>query len=94
MGAMIGYIRRIFRLALILHSRRRSRSHCSVVNTTAIFLGIRMVYDLVMLSRNVSKGRIETGVESQAVIEFAPYQKIPPEKKKIDGRNGTIEKGM
>jgi len=40
------------------------------------------------------KRRVETGVESQAVIEFAPYQKIPPEKKKVDGRNGTIEKGM
>lgn len=27
-------------------------------------------------------------------MEFAPYQKIPPlEKKKMDSRNGTIEKG-
>ena len=33
------------------------------------------------------------GVESQAVVEFASYQKIPPEKKKVDNRNGTIEKG-
>lgn len=28
------------------------------------------------------------------MVEFAPYQKIPPlEKKKMDNRNGTIEKG-
>ncbi|KAJ3731487.1 Smg-4/UPF3 family-domain-containing protein [Lentinula guzmanii] len=33
-----------------------------------------------------------TGHESQAVVEFAPYQKVPSEKKKIDPRNGTIEK--
>ncbi|KAJ4490387.1 Smg-4/UPF3 family-domain-containing protein [Lentinula aciculospora] len=34
----------------------------------------------------------KAGNESQAVVEFAPYQKVPPEKKKIDPRNGTIEK--
>jgi hypothetical protein len=27
-----------------------------------------------------------------AVVEFAPYQKIPTEKKKVDARMGTIEK--
>ncbi|EGO26896.1 hypothetical protein SERLADRAFT_436716 [Serpula lacrymans var. lacrymans S7.9] len=32
------------------------------------------------------------GNESQAVVEFAPYQKIPTEKKKADARNATIEK--
>lgn len=32
-------------------------------------------------------------MESQAVVEFAPYQKVPTEKKKPDGRNATIEKG-
>jgi regulator of nonsense transcripts 3 len=33
------------------------------------------------------------GVESQAVVEFAPHPKIPSDKKKADGRSGTIEKG-
>lgn len=28
-----------------------------------------------------------------AVVEFAPYQKIPTEKKKADARSATIEKG-
>ncbi len=28
-----------------------------------------------------------------AVVEFAPYQKVPNEKKKPDARIGTIEKG-
>ncbi|ETW77358.1 hypothetical protein HETIRDRAFT_436258 [Heterobasidion irregulare TC 32-1] len=36
--------------------------------------------------------RDKTGNEFQAVVEFAPYQKIPLEKKKADSRNGTIEK--
>ena len=33
------------------------------------------------------------GNEFQAVVEFAPYQKVPSEKKKVDVRAGTIEKG-
>ncbi|EGO01250.1 hypothetical protein SERLA73DRAFT_50679, partial [Serpula lacrymans var. lacrymans S7.3] len=36
--------------------------------------------------------RDKAGNESQAVVEFAPYQKIPTEKKKADARNATIEK--
>ncbi|KIL65246.1 hypothetical protein M378DRAFT_535188 [Amanita muscaria Koide BX008] len=36
--------------------------------------------------------RDKQGNESQAVVEFAPYQKISPEKKKVDARNATIEK--
>ncbi|KAF9551714.1 hypothetical protein CPC08DRAFT_699055 [Agrocybe pediades] len=36
--------------------------------------------------------RDKTGVESQAVVEFAPYQKVPSEKRKPDTRNATIEK--
>ena len=35
---------------------------------------------------------IGVGNESTAVVEFAPYQKIPTEKKKTDARSGTIEK--
>ncbi|KAJ7132920.1 Smg-4/UPF3 family-domain-containing protein, partial [Mycena filopes] len=36
--------------------------------------------------------RDKAGNESYAVVEFAPYQKAPPEKKKADARSGTIEK--
>ncbi|KAI0267309.1 Smg-4/UPF3 family-domain-containing protein [Gloeopeniophorella convolvens] len=35
--------------------------------------------------------RDKTGNESQVVVEFAPYQKLPLEKKKADTRNATIE---
>ncbi|KAJ7594258.1 Smg-4/UPF3 family-domain-containing protein [Mycena floridula] len=35
--------------------------------------------------------RDKAGLEYQAVVEFAPYQKIPIEKKKLDNRNATIE---
>ena len=34
------------------------------------------------------------GNESVAIVEFAPCQKIPPEKKKVDPRVGTIANGM
>ena len=33
------------------------------------------------------------GNESIAIVEFAPFQKVPNEKKKPDARAGTIEKG-
>ena len=33
------------------------------------------------------------GNESIAVVELAPFQKVPNEKKKADSRAGTIEKG-
>ncbi|KAG1778777.1 Smg-4/UPF3 family-domain-containing protein [Suillus placidus] len=36
--------------------------------------------------------RDKAGNESQAVVEFAPFQKIPSEKKKADARNATIDK--
>ncbi|KAG1900207.1 Smg-4/UPF3 family-domain-containing protein [Suillus fuscotomentosus] len=36
--------------------------------------------------------RDKAGNESQAVVEFAPFQKIPSEKKKTDARNATIDK--
>ncbi|KAJ7784277.1 Smg-4/UPF3 family-domain-containing protein [Mycena metata] len=36
--------------------------------------------------------RDKAGNESYAVVEYAPYQKVPPEKKKTDARSGTIEK--
>jgi hypothetical protein len=34
------------------------------------------------------------GTETQAVVEFALYQKIPTEKSKADSRIATIEEGM
>ncbi|KAJ8457766.1 hypothetical protein ONZ45_g18186 [Pleurotus djamor] len=36
--------------------------------------------------------RDKAGNEYQAVVEFAPYQKVPSERKKPDARNATIEK--
>ncbi|KAH8097121.1 Smg-4/UPF3 family-domain-containing protein [Cristinia sonorae] len=36
--------------------------------------------------------RDKAGNESIAVVEFAPFQKVPTEKKKVDGRLGTIDK--
>ncbi|KAH9990204.1 Smg-4/UPF3 family-domain-containing protein [Russula compacta] len=33
----------------------------------------------------------KAGIESQAVVEFAPYQKVPLEKKKVDSKNATID---
>lgn len=36
---------------------------------------------------------IVSGNESFAVVEFAPFQKIPSEKRKADPRMGTIEQG-
>jgi len=36
--------------------------------------------------------RDKAGNESYAIVEFAPYQKVPSEKKKPDARNATIEK--
>lgn len=34
-----------------------------------------------------------TGNESIAVVEFAPHQKVAPERKKHDARSGTIHQG-
>ncbi|KAJ8700820.1 hypothetical protein PTI98_003810 [Pleurotus ostreatus] len=36
--------------------------------------------------------RDKSGNEFQAVVEFAPYQKVPSDRKKVDARLGTIEK--
>jgi len=36
--------------------------------------------------------RDKAGNESIAIVEFAPFQKIPSEKKKVDSRMGTIDK--
>ncbi len=38
-------------------------------------------------------GASTLGNEFQAVVEFAPYQKVPSDRKKVDARLGTIEKG-
>jgi regulator of nonsense transcripts 3 len=34
-----------------------------------------------------------TGNESYAIVEYAPYQKVPSEKRKQDSKHNTIEKG-
>ena len=34
-----------------------------------------------------------TGSESQAIVEYAPFQRVPTERK-VDSRNNTIDKGM
>ena len=34
------------------------------------------------------------GNETQVVVEFSPYQKVPTEKSKADNRIATIEEGM
>nr|GAT49282.1 predicted protein [Mycena chlorophos] len=36
--------------------------------------------------------RDKAGNEAYAVVEFAPYQKVASEKKKVDARSGTIDK--
>jgi regulator of nonsense transcripts 3 len=85
-------IRRTSLHAHILPSRMSNSSHCSAENTMAIFSEIKMVvsYDSVVEPALI----IIKGNESQAVVEFAPYPKIPTEKKKVDARVNTIEKGM
>ena len=55
--------------------------------------GTRMVRPLVRW-RGFHLKRPPIGNESVAVVEFAPFQKVPNEKKKADSRAGTIEKGM
>ena len=37
--------------------------------------------------------RTRTGMEQRAVVEFAPFQKLPKEHAKADPRMGTIETG-
>lgn len=43
--------------------------------------------------RSCFESEFVIGNESYAIVEFAPYQKVPSEKKKPDARNATIEKG-
>jgi hypothetical protein len=73
----------------------RPSSLFSVANTTGISSEIKKVYDFLSKCTAVVMKCVWpwTGSEWQAVVEFAPYQKMPPEKKKVDNRNATIEKG-
>lgn len=48
---------------------------------------------LPLLTGNATDEPVEPGNESQAVVEFAPYQKLPLDKKKVDSRNATIDQG-
>ncbi|EPQ51819.1 hypothetical protein GLOTRDRAFT_123003 [Gloeophyllum trabeum ATCC 11539] len=57
------------------------------------YIAFRSEEQLAVFSREYDGHvfRDKAGNESQAVVEFAPYQKIPAEKKKADARQGTIE---
>ena len=61
-----------------------------------IYLKIKQVCicAFFFMLRLTSTRLLDLGNESQAVVEFAPYQKLPLEKKKVDSRNATIEQGM
>lgn len=45
------------------------------------------------LSVNVRLSFTASGNESYAIVEYAPHQKVPSEKRKQDSKNNTIEKG-
>jgi len=57
------------------------------------FSEIRMVGTLLCSKDNLVMNVDYSGVETLAVVEFAPHPKIPSDKKKADVRSGTIEKG-
>ena len=44
---------------------------------------------------HISRANLPIGRESYAVVEFAPFQKVPPasERIKVDARLNTIDKG-
>ena len=48
----------------------------------------------LLLAQHATNDALTAGNESIAVVEFAPFQKVPNEKKKADSRAGTIEKGV
>ncbi|KAF5384129.1 hypothetical protein D9615_003352 [Tricholomella constricta] len=58
------------------------------------YIAFRNEEQLALFSREYDGHlfRDKAGNEYQAVVEFAPYPKIPSEKKKVDARNNTIEK--
>ena len=58
-----------------------------------IFSGIRLVCLRICIPFGLRVDNRAPGNESIAVVEFAPFQKVPNEKKKADTRAGTIEKG-
>lgn len=57
------------------------------------YSGIRRVCLVPDITRSLSHPSRSQGLESEAVVEFAPYQKIPADKKKADPRSGTILDG-
>lgn len=54
---------------------------------------IRLVSGKFLLFIELNLTERRPGNESVAVVEFAPCQKTPPEKKKVDPRIGTIVNG-
>ena len=68
---------------------REYDGHISKNKAGLSFRHLFPIYRLKM-SRSVL---MHKGNESQAVIEFAPYQKLALEKKNVDSRNATIDQG-
>ena len=76
-------------------SKHRSKWLYSVVNMMAINSLIKLVECRYKLqSLYIIIWSLGPGNENYAVVEYAPYQKIPGEKKKLDTRHATIEKGI
>ncbi|KAL4069696.1 Smg-4/UPF3 family-domain-containing protein [Scleroderma yunnanense] len=74
-------------------TRKRSVMNKESVSSRA-YIAFRNEEMLATFSREYD-GHIfkdKAGNESQAIVEFAPFQKVPTERKKVDARNNTIEK--
>ena len=64
---------------------------CLVDPSTAISSRTRLVGSTFIPYRCLAEPRI--GNETQVVVEFSPYQKVPTERAKADNRIATIEEG-
>jgi Smg-4/UPF3 family len=71
----------------------KSILHHLAADTMDMCLEIKQVGQYKILCISLVYKMLYVGNESQAVVEFAPYQKVPSEKKKADARTATIEKG-
>ena len=58
-----------------------------------MYLGIKLVRVFIESGLLFARSHVFVGNESIAIVEFAPFQKIPTAKGKVDSRMGTIEKG-
>ena len=92
LGVEIDYRRRISLHELTSRLRVRRSSPNLVGNTMVICSEIKQVRVHITAFCWLWK-ELVPGNESYAIVEFAPYQKVPTEKRKPDARNATIEKG-